>query len=107
MEREFYLVSSHGTALFYIAVNPGCTVYEMADELCLTRRTLWGLIGDLRREGMLIVRRDGKEHHYYVDMSAEFSNPVLGNVPLRTILGRLSVEARAIAARAAQPVAAA
>lgn len=95
MEREFYLVSSHGNALFYIAVNPGCTVHEMADELCLTRRTLWGLIGDLRREGMLAIRRDGREHHYYVDMNAEFRHPVLGSLPLRTILGRLSAEARA------------
>ncbi len=102
MERDFYLVSSHGTALFYIAVNPGCTVHEMADQLCLTRRTLWGLIGDLRREGMLIIRKDGKEHHYYVEMNAEFVHPVLGRVPLRTILGRLSAEARA-----AEPVAAA
>ena len=93
MEREFYLVSSHGTALFYIAVHPGCTIHEMADVLCLTRRTLWGLVGDLRRQHMLLVRRDGREHHYYVDMGAEFVHPTLGPVPLRVILGKLSAEA--------------
>ncbi len=101
MDREFYLVSSHGTALFYIAVHPGCTIHEMADELCLTRRTLWGLVGDLRRQDMLVVRRDGREHHYYVDMSAEFLHPTLGAVPLRVILGRLSAEARLTAPAAA------
>lgn len=102
MEREFYLVSSHGSALFYIAVHPGCTIHEMAAELCLTRRTLWGLVGDLRRQDMLLVRRDGREHHYYVDMSAQFLHPTLGPVPLRMILGRLNAQARQL-----DPVAAA
>ena len=93
MERELYLLSSHGSALFYIAVHPGCTIHEMADGLCLTRRTLWGLVRDLRRQDMLLIRRDGREHHYYVDMDAEFVHPTLGPVPLRVILGRLTAEA--------------
>src|SRR5207244_5734745 len=49
IQNHWYLVSSHGAVLFYIAVYPECTIRQIADEMALTQRTVWGLIGDLRR----------------------------------------------------------
>ncbi|TEU01434.1 MAG: MarR family transcriptional regulator, partial [Dehalococcoidia bacterium] len=43
--NNWYLVSSHGAILFYIAVSPDCTISEIADAMSLTRRTVWGVIG--------------------------------------------------------------
>lgn len=89
INNHWYLVSSHGAVLFYIAVRPGCTIREIADDMALTQRTVWGLIGDLRRAGMLHVRREGRRHHYTVDMDAEFRHPVVKGFTLRTVLADL------------------
>ena len=91
--NNWYLVSSHGSILFYIAVSPGCTISEIADAMSLTRRTVWGVIGDLRRAGMLKVRKEGRRHHYTVNLDAPFKHPVVDGVRLRVILGELVARA--------------
>lgn len=89
IENHWYLVSSHGAILFYVAVNPDCTIKEIADAMSLTRRTVWGVIGDLRRSGMLRVRKEGRRHHYTVDLDGPFKHPVLNGFSLRVVLGDL------------------
>ena len=84
--NHWYLVSSHGSVLFYIAVNPDCTIKEIADDMALTQRTVWGLIGDLRRAEMLDVRREGRRHHYTVNLDASFKHPTLKGMPLSVIM---------------------
>ena len=88
MQRtHWYLVSSHGSVLFFVAANPDCTVDDIIDGMSLTRRTVWGLIGDLRRAGTLAVRRNGRHHHYSVDLDGPFLHPTIGNVRLGTVMG--------------------
>jgi len=89
IENHWYLVSSHGAILFYVAVNPECTIKEIAEAMSLTRRTVWGVIGDLRRAGMLDIRKEGRRHHYTVNLDASFKHPVLNGFSLRLILGQL------------------
>jgi len=83
----WYIWSSHGVVIFYIALHSDCTIPQIADALCLTQRTIWGVVGDLRRAGMLDVRREGRRHHYSVNMDAAFRHPTIDGVPLRVILG--------------------
>lgn len=89
VQNHWYLVSSHGAVLFYIAAQPECTIRQISDEMALTQRTVWGLIGDLRRAGMLNVRRDGRRHHYTVNLDAPFRHPILKGLTLKTVLGEL------------------
>ncbi len=89
IENHWYLVSSHGVILFYVAVNEDCTIKEIAEAMSLTRRTVWGVIGDLRRAEMLHVRKEGRRHHYMVNLDAPFKHPTLNGVSLRVILGEL------------------
>jgi len=93
MENHWYLVSSHGAILFYIAVRPECTIKEIAEAMSLTRRTVWGVIGDLRRAGMLHIRKEGRRHHYTVNLDAPFKHPVLNGFSLRLVLGQLMEQA--------------
>jgi hypothetical protein len=101
--NHWYLVSSHGSILFYIAANPDCTVEQIMDGMSLTRRTVWGIIGDLRRAGMLGVRRNGRNHHYTVNLDAPFLHPTIDGVDLRMVLGQIIQEgpAQAVAASSA------
>ncbi len=85
-QNEWYLVSSHGAVLFCIAADQGCTVKDLADRLCLTRRTVWGVIGDLRRTGMLKVKKNGRVNHYSVNLDAPFRHPTIEGHSLRPIL---------------------
>ena len=93
IENHWYLVSSHGAILFYIAVNPECTIKEIAEAMSLTRRTVWGVIGDLRRAGMLHIRKEGRRHHYTVNLDAPFKHPTLNGFSLGLILGQLVEQA--------------
>jgi hypothetical protein len=89
IQNHWYLVSSHGAVLFYVAVHPGCTIREIAEQMHLTQRTVWGLIGDLRRAGMLIIDRQGRRHHYTVNLDAPFRHPIIQGITLRAVLGEV------------------
>jgi len=61
--------------------------------MALTRRTVWGLIGGLRRAGMLHIRKEGRRHHYTVNLDAPFLHPTLNGYTLRPILGQIMLPA--------------
>lgn len=91
--NQWYLVSSHGSVLFYIAAHPDSTVAQIADALSLTWRTIWNIVRDLRRSGMVKIRKEGRRHHYSVDMDATFRHPALPAFPLRVVLSELAAGA--------------
>lgn len=91
-QRDWSLVSSHGSVLFFIACNPGCTVDDISEGLEVTSRTAWSLVGDLRRAGMLQVRKSGRRNRYSVNPDAPFRHPTIGGVPLRLVLSRLMTD---------------
>ena len=88
-DNGWHHVSSHGTVLFCIAANHDCTIHDLSESLFLTRRTVWGIVGDLRRAGMLHIRKNGRRHHYAVNLDAPFRHPVLEGITLRQVLGEL------------------
>ncbi len=94
IQNQWHLSSSHGTVLFCIAANQDCTISDLSESLFLTRRTVWGIVGDLRRAGMLNVRKNGRRHHYSVNLDAPFRHPVLRGITLRHVLGDLVKMAR-------------
>ena len=87
--NQWYHCSSHGTVLIQIAANPDCTISEIADALSLTRRSIWGIIGDLRQSGMLKVRKNGRRHHYTVNLDAPFLHPSVTGYTLGDVIGGL------------------
>ncbi len=93
-KNDWHLVSSHGAIVFYVVANPDCTIKDIASAMFLTRRTVWGVIGDLRRAGMLHVRKNGRTHHYSVNLDAPFPHPVLDGITMGQVLGRLTKRPR-------------
>jgi len=89
---EWYHCSSYGTVLVHIAANPHSTTNEIADALCLTKRSVWGTIGALRQSGQIQVYRIGRRNHYYVNMEAPFLHPTVKGVKLGDLLGHLGSE---------------
>ena len=87
---EWYLVSSRGSIIFYIAVNPGCTAAQIADATSLTRRSVAAILSDLKRAGMITTKTVGRRHHFTINMRASFLHPTLPEFPLGVILDELA-----------------
>jgi hypothetical protein len=86
-ENNWYHVSSHGAILLCIAAYPDCTIDDIADALSLTKRTVWGVIGGLRRAGMLRIRKDGRRHHYRMNPDAPFRHPLNLEITVGEVFG--------------------
>ncbi len=91
---DWYHVSTHGAILFCIAARQSCTAKELAHELSLSNRQVWGIIRDLRRSGMLRVRKEGRRHHYVVNLDAPLLHPVVEGYSLRHIMGPMVRQTR-------------
>lgn len=60
------IFTAMGRVLIRITEQPGITINELTEDLFLTKRTIWELIGELRSMGYLTIRKEGRRHHYYV-----------------------------------------
>lgn len=76
------LLCSHGDAFFYIARHPDCTGSDLADALFVTPRTVWGLIGELKRAGLISIRKEGRRHHYSIREDAPFPDPLFSDATI-------------------------
>ena len=66
MDESSGLFTAKGRLLVEVMDKPGITINELADNLFLTRRTVWGYVGELRRMGYLRIKKRGKTHHYFI-----------------------------------------
>jgi arginine repressor len=80
------LLSTHGTVLFFIALNPGSTRHDIANGLHMTERSVWTLVRDLQEAGAVRPRRDGGRHYYYVNPNAALWEPLLKGHTVRSFV---------------------
>ncbi len=80
--KSLRLFCSHGAALFYIALHPGCTSRDLAAVFVVTQRTIWGLIGALKDASLINIRTEGRVNHYTIKEDAPFPDPVLSHATL-------------------------
>ncbi len=74
---NWYLVTSHGAALFYIALHAGCSADEVAQVMPVSRRRVMRILSALCREGMVQVRKQGRRRCYTVNSGVDFRHPRL------------------------------
>ena len=80
--KTMRLFCSHGAALFYIALHQDCTSQDLTAAFVVTKRTIWGLIGDLKDAGLINIRKEGRVNHYTIKEDAPFPDPVLSHATL-------------------------
>jgi DNA-binding MarR family transcriptional regulator len=88
--RSWRMFCSHGVALFYVALHPGCTVDDIAVALVVAPKTAWRLARELRRAGLIKVRREGRRDRYWPESEGRLPDPVLSHVTLRQIMNAVS-----------------
>ena len=72
-KNELGLFTARGRLLIQVIKKPGTTIRELAENLFVTKRTVYGMVGELRAigyleitTGELIMDSDGRTHHYYI-----------------------------------------
>jgi len=83
---DWSLLSPQGRVLFYIALRPGTTALAIARAGGHSQRSVWGIIQSLRREGMLHVRKNGRRHHYTVNLDAPLLHPTIHGLTIRPVM---------------------
>jgi len=99
--ENWSLLSSEGTVLLYIAINPWASVRQIAQAVGITERTAWGIVTRLRRAGMLHVRTKGHCRFYSVDLDGPFLHPTLNRYTLRPFIQSLVRDEQAVATASA------
>jgi len=92
-QTSWRILSSHGAILFYIARHPGCTARETAVGLCVTERTVWNLLADLRQAGLIDTDSSKIVHRYWISGEACFPDPQLHCLTLGDIAAVLPARA--------------
>ena len=91
---DWSLLSTQGRVLFYIALCPGSTVEAIAHAAGQSQRSVWSIIRSLRREGMLRLRKNGRRHHYVIDLDAPLLHPTIQGLTMRPVMAGVIKEAR-------------
>lgn len=64
---QWRLLTNHGAVLVYLNARPGDTVRSMAAALALSERTVAAVVADLREDGYITVRRNGRRNYYVIN----------------------------------------
>jgi hypothetical protein len=73
----------------HIAAYPNSTIDEIAEALCLTKRSVWGTVGALRSRGQLNVARKNRHCLYTVNPDAPFLHPTVTGIKIGDLIGGL------------------
>ena len=91
---EFSILSAQGRVLFHIAVCPDSPVQEIASNLDLTERAVWGVVRELRHNSMIHLRKKGRRHYYALNLDAPLLHPTIHGLTLRPILGEIAARTK-------------
>ena len=89
MERQWTVFTNHAAVLLYLLEHPDATIRRIADNLGLAERTVVGVLHDLRAEGYLDVRKEGRNNVYRVNPQAHMRRPEHAGQTLEQFLTRV------------------
>lgn len=71
-------LTNHARVLLAIAGNPEARLRDLAEELDVTERTVFGIVNDLTDAGYVVKEREGRRNRYHIQE----------HLPLPTDVGR-------------------
>lgn len=91
---DWSLLSPQGHVLFYIALCPDSTTKDIARAVGRTERQIWSIIQNLKQQGILHLRKEGRRHHHTIDLGAPLLHPTIAGLTLRPVVEQLVEQAR-------------
>ena len=78
MSRQWTIFTNHAAVLLYLLEHPDATMRRIADDLNLAERTVTGVVQDLRDDGYLLVRKEGRHNVYEINLEGRMRRPEHG-----------------------------
>jgi hypothetical protein len=91
---DFSILSAQGRVLLYITICPDSPVEEIAGNLDLTERAVWGVVRELRQSSMIHLRKKGRRHYYAINLDAPLLHPTIRGITLRPVLGEIAARTK-------------
>jgi hypothetical protein len=63
---EWSFLTNHARALVCIAHDPGVRLRDIANSLCITERSAFGIVTDLTSAGYVVKQKDGRRNRYRI-----------------------------------------
>ena len=73
--RNWTFLTSHAVVFLHIQKNPEDTIKEIAEEVNLAERTVASILADLRDDGYITVRKQGKSNTYILNPDLPMRRP--------------------------------
>jgi len=73
---EWTFLTNHGRLLAHLAKHRRSTTQEIAQEACLSIRTVQKIITDLERGGYITRHKEGRRNHYKVNLRMPMRHPM-------------------------------
>lgn len=89
MERNWTVFTNHAAVLLYLLEHPDATIRRIADELDLAERTVVGVLSDLRSDGYLLARKEGRNNVYRVNPQGHMRRPEHAGQTLERFLAHI------------------
>ena len=91
-ERQWTLFTNHAAVFIHLLEHPEATIRSIADELELAERTVVGVLQDLRREGYLLVRKEGRHNVYRANTEGPMKRPEHAGYTMRQFFVHIQSE---------------
>lgn len=83
------LITNHGAVLIHVAGQPRHTVREIAVAVGITERSAARILRDLRDEGYIACRKEGRRNVYELNTAQPLRHPVGEQHQVRDLLSGL------------------
>jgi len=87
--ERWTIFTNHAAVLLYLLEHPGATIRRIADDLGLAERTVVGILRDLRRDGYLLVQKEGRHNVYRVNPEGPMRRPEHGGMTIHQFFVRV------------------
>lgn len=90
-KRNWTFLTSHAVVFLHIVKNPEDTIRKIADEVNLAERTVASILADLRDDGYITVRKQGKTNIYTLNSDLPMRHPSHAHYSVRDFFAPLEV----------------
>lgn len=76
MDAGWSFLTNHARVLVCIAHDEGLRLRDIAEELGVTERTVFGIVTDLTEAGYVVKEKDGRRNRYRIQHHLPLRRPV-------------------------------
>jgi len=86
IEKTWTFLSNHTHVLVCLARDPDTRLRDVAEQVGITERAVFKIVGELESSGVITRMREGRRNHYEIDASTRLRHPLEGDRTVRSLL---------------------